>query len=203
MFKRDYIDLFRVVLGGNWEDSEGRLDALAKAKAQGKIRAIGGAVHRPEHLLQGLHRYPDVLEYVMVPASFYAPLLIREDRDVARTIRTHHTGVIAMKPMGAERQNSGYIFKLEPKGRVIEALRGKGLQLGKLAIKYLLQSDLVSSVIPTMNSVEEVLENVGASGDGELTEEERTFLQLYREEGDRVFPHILPDNDYWITPWKV
>ena len=202
-FKRDYIDLFRVVLSDDWNNSEQRLHALMKAKEQGKIRAIGGVVHHPEHLLEGLRRYSDVIEYIMAPACFYTPLLIREDGDLFPAVKKNHIGVIAMKPMGAADQEGGYIFKLKPKGRPFEELQQKGLSIGKLAIKYLLQSDVISSVLPTMNSVEEVLENVRASGDGPLTGEEARFLQEYREEADRTFSKILPENDYWITPWKA
>jgi aryl-alcohol dehydrogenase-like predicted oxidoreductase len=201
VFNRDYIDLYRVVLGGNWDDSEQRLTSLMKAKEQGKIRAVGGVVHYPEHLLEALKRYPD-LGYIMVPASFYAPRLIR-DEELISAIKRSNVGVIAMKPMGAADEESGYIFKLKPSGRDFETLKKKGLSLGKLTIKYLLQSDVIATALPAMNSVEEVLENVQASGDGPLTEEEEKFLQIYREEGDRSFAKILPENDYWITPWKV
>ena len=34
------------------------------------------------------------------------------------------------------------------------------MSLGNLAVKYLLQFDMVSTVLPAMNSVEEVLENL-------------------------------------------
>ena len=204
VFRRDAIDLFRVVLSKkDRDDIEQRLQTLVIAKEQGKIRAIGGVVHYPEDFLEALDRYSDVLEYMMAPASFYAPLLIREDGDLVPAIKKHRIGIVAIKAMGAADQKGGYIFKLTPGGRGFEALKKKGLNTGKLAIKYLLQSDVVSSVMPAMNSVEEILENVQASGDGPLTEEEEAFLQIYREEGDRMFPKILPEQDYWITPWRT
>jgi len=139
----------------------------------------------------------------MAPASFYTPLLIREDSALFPAITKNHVGVIAMKAMGADDREGGYFFKLNPRGRAFEELRRKGLRIGKLTIKYLLQSDAISSVLPTMNSIGEVLENVRASGDGPLTEDEARFLQMYREEADRTFSKILPENDYWITPWKA
>jgi len=202
VFKRDYIDLYRVVLGNDWDDSDQRLTTLMKAKEQGKIRSVGGVVHYPEHLLESLSKYPEILEYMIVPASFCAPLLILEDGELVPAIKESNVGIIAMKPMGAADEEGGYIFKLNPKGEAIEALRKKGLSLGKLAIKYLLQSDVIASVLPAMNSVEEVLENVQASGDGPLTLNEEKFLQIYREEAERDLGEILPERDYWITPWK-
>ncbi|MBC8235447.1 aldo/keto reductase [bacterium] len=201
VFKRDYIDLYRVVLGGNWDDSEQRLATLMKAKEQGKIRAVGGVVHYPEHLIEALKRYPE-LGYIMVPACFYAPRLIQDEKLIS-AIRKSDVGVIAMKPMGAADEEGGYIFKLKPSDQNFEALKKKGLSLGKLTIKYLLQSDVIATALPAMNSVEEVLENVQASGDGPLNEDEEKFLQIYQEEGGRSFPQILPENDYWITPWMM
>jgi len=203
VFKRDTIDLFRLVFNRDWDDSEQRLQVLVKAKEQGKVRSIGSVVHYPEALLEGLRRYPDTIEYVMAPASFCAPLLIRENRALVAEIRKHDIGVIAMKPMAAADQEGGYIFKLRPEGEAFAELKQKGLRLGKLAIKYLLQSDVVSCVLPAMNSVDEVLENAQASGDGPLTEDEDRFLQIYREEADRVFPKMLREDNYWVTPWKA
>ena len=76
------------------------------------------------------------------------------------------------------------------------------MSLGNLAVKYLLQFDMVSTVLPAVNSVEEVLENCRASGDGPLTEDEGRFLEIYRKESERAFQELLGDNDHWITPGK-
>ena len=63
-------------------------------------------------------------------------------------------------------------------------------------------ADMVSTVLPAMNSVEEGLENCRVSGDGPITEDEERFLEIYREESERAFQELLGDNDYGITPWK-
>ena len=201
-FKRDSIDLFRLVFAGDWEDSEQRLWGLMKAKEQGKIRAVGCVVHYPEHLLEGFRRYADEVEYAMVPASFCAPLLLQKEGQLAAEIGKLDAGVIAMKPMAAADQESGYIFKLKPESKELEELERKGLRLGKLAVKYLLQAEVVSCVLPAMNSVEEVLENASASGDGPLTGEEERFLEIYREAAERVFPEMLRADNYWVNPWR-
>ena len=107
-----------------------------------------------------------------------------------------------MKPMAAADQESGYIFKLKPESKELEELERKGLRLGKLAVKYLLQAEVVSCVLPAMNSVEEVLENASASGDGPLTGEEERFLEIYREAAERVFPEMLRADNYWVNPWR-
>ena len=204
VFKRDTIDLYRVVLSKrDWDDSEERLNTLAKAREQGKIRAIGGVVHYPEHFLEGLRRFPDLLDFMMAPVSIFAPLVVCEDREIAPALRAGDLGFMAIKALGAYRDGEANIRKLHPEGEEFEALEAKGLTIGRLAIKYLLQSDLVSTVVPTMNSIDEVLEDVSASGDGPLTEDEERFIQAYREEGERPFPEIIREDNYWITPWKV
>ncbi|MFC1525744.1 aldo/keto reductase [Candidatus Latescibacterota bacterium] len=202
VFKRDTIDLYRLVLRENYEDSDARLEGLLKAKEQGKIRAIGGVVHYPQHIIDGLKRYPDAIEYAMVPASFCAPLLMAQDGELAQALQQHDVGVIAMKPMAAADEEGGYIFKLHPQSEELEALRRKGLTLGKLAVKYVLQSPVVSSVLPAMNSIEEVREDAAASGDGPMTGDEKRFLDIYREEADRVFPEMLREDNYWVGPWQ-
>ena len=100
-FGRDYIDLYRLVFAGDWEDSEKRLQALIKCREQGKIRSIGCIVHYPEHLLEGLERYAEAIEFAMAPASFCAPLLIREDRELVAAMGKCDVGVIAIKAMAA------------------------------------------------------------------------------------------------------
>ncbi len=203
VFKRDSIDLYRLVLAGKWDDSEQRLETLVEAQRQGKIGSIGAVVHYPEHLLEGFRRFPGVFGYIMAPVSFCAPLLIREDCDLVPAIRQHDVGVMAIKAMAAADQQGGYIFKLAPAGDELQALRQRGLSLGTLAVKYLLQSDVVSTVMPAMNSAEEILDNVRASGDGALTADEQRFIEIYQEEAARVFPDMLRDGNYWVDPWKA
>ena len=202
VFRRDAIDLYRLVFGGNWEDSELRLQALVRAKEQGKVRAVGAVVHYPEHLRQGLERYADAVEFTMVPVSFCAPLVIREDRELAPLLRRHQVGVIGMKPMAAADHEGGYVFKLTPPPAALSEPWAQGMNLGKLAVKYVLQSEVVSSVLPAMNSVGEVEDNAQGSGDGPLTAAEERFLQVYREEADRVFPEMLGADNYWVGPWR-
>ena len=202
VFERDAIDLYRLVLRDDHDDGDRRMEGLLKAKEQGKIRAIGGVVHYPEHLLHGLRRYPEAIDYAMAPASFCAPLLIREDRELAPLLRQRDVGVIAMKAMAAADEEGGYIFKLRPQSEELEALERKGLRLGKLAVKYLLQSPVVASVLPAMNSIEEVRADASASGDGPLTQDEERFLEIYREEAERVFPEMLREDNYWVKPWR-
>ena len=199
---RDVIDLYRAVATGDWDASDQRMEGLTQARDQGKIRAIGCVAHQPEHLLEGLTRYEDVVEYAMMPVSFCAPLVMREDGAMALELKNRDVGVIAIKPMAAADEEGGYIFKLQPESEELAELKQKGMRLGTLAVKFLLQSEVISCVLPAMNSVKEVLQNVRASGDGPLTEEEARFLEIYREEAERVFPTMLREGEYWVTPWK-
>ena len=203
VFERDSIDLFRLVLKGDPDDAGQRMTSLLKAKEQGKIRAIGGVVHYPEHLVQGLEQFPDEIDYMLVPASFCAPLAIAEDRELAPLMTGRDLGIIAMKAMAAADDAGGYIHKLSPDSDELDRLRAEGLSLGKLAVKYLLQSPIVASVLPAMNSIDEIREDASACGDGPLTEDEKRFLEIYRDEAERVFPEMLRDDNYWVSPWQA
>ena len=203
VFGRDTIDLYRFVVSDKRGPWEGRLDALLRAKRQGKVRSVGMVVHDPKDLLSGLERRGAEVEYVMAPVTFYSTLVIDPTREVSTALRRHQVGLIAMKPMGAADAHGSYMHKLRPAGEEFDRLRAKGLSIGKLAVKFLLQSDLVSTVMPAMNAEPEVLENVEACGDGALTGDEQRFLDLYRAEADRSLHAMLPKHDYWIGPWKA
>ena len=115
----------------------------------------------------------------MVPASFCAPRAVLPEQELAPLLQQADLGVIAMKQMAAADRESGYIYKLQPPTEKLAELVQPGMSLGNLTVKYLLQFDMVSTVLPAMNSmleVLEVLENCRASGDGPLTGDEERFL---------------------------
>ena len=87
---------------------------------------------------EGLRRFGDVVEYVMVPASFCTPRAVLPERELAPLLQQADLGVIAMKPMAAADQESGWIYKLQPPGEKLAELVQPGMSLGNLAVKYLL-----------------------------------------------------------------
>jgi len=115
IFKTDYIDLYRFVLTGNIKENEKRLSALLKLKREGKIRAVGAAVHVPSQTLSALKKYPEKLDFLMIPISYCFPRAISEGEPIAEQIRKYEIGVIAMKPLCGEYEQGGsHLLRIKP-----------------------------------------------------------------------------------------
>jgi len=77
-----------------------------------------------------------------------------------------------------------------------------GLTLRRIGIKALLQYPSVSTVMPTMNDTEEVLENVRASEAGKLTEEEQRFIETCRRAVFSKDPKMVLKENHWLWHWR-
>ncbi|WP_027307621.1 aldo/keto reductase [Caloramator sp. ALD01] len=137
--RTDYIDLYQL---HNVKDEEtlkqvmtegGALEALLEAKNSGKILHIGITSHSLD-LLKKVLEY-DVFETIMYPYN------IVEDQaeNLFEEANRRDIGVIAMKP-----------------------LAGGALEDGELAISYILNNKNISTVIPGMDSIEQVKQNISA-----------------------------------------
>ncbi|MEM2926384.1 MAG: aldo/keto reductase [Candidatus Bathyarchaeia archaeon] len=204
VFKTDRIDLYRFVY--HWmdegkEENERRISSLIEAKRKGKVVAIGVAVHRPSETVDALRRYGEILDFIMAPLAYCFRKAISQEGGIAPKIRAYGLGLIAMKPLCGHGETGGsHLLSLTPPAEKVSILKAKGLSLGKAAIKALLQSDLVSTVMPTMNSVEEVLDNAGASGSGPLSKEEEFLLDLYWKELEKRGKGALGPQ-HWLWNW--
>ncbi|SHF38166.1 aldo/keto reductase [Caloramator proteoclasticus] len=137
--RTDYIDLYQL---HNVKDEEtlkqvmtegGALEALLEAKNSGKILHIGITSHSLD-LLKKILEY-DVFETIMYPYN------IVEDQaeKLFEEAKERDIGVIAMKP-----------------------LAGGALEDSELAISYILNNKNISTVIPGMDSIEQVKQNISA-----------------------------------------
>lgn len=137
--RTDYIDLYQL---HNVKDEEtlkqvmaegGAVEALIEAKNSGKILHIGITSHSLD-LLKKVLEY-DVFETIMYPYN------IVEDQaeNLFEEANRRDIGVIAMKP-----------------------LAGGALEDSELAISYILNNKNISTVIPGMDSIEQVKQNISA-----------------------------------------
>lgn len=138
--KTDYIDLYQL---HNVKDEEtlrqvmaedGALKALIEAKREGKVLHIGITSHSLDFLKKILEY--DVFETIMYPYN------IVEDQaeELFKEANKRDIGIIAMKP-----------------------LAGGALEQSELAISYILNNKNISTVIPGMDSIEQVKQNIMAS----------------------------------------
>jgi len=204
VFRTDHIDLYRFVISENAEENGKRLHALLQAKAEGKIQTVGGVCHVPSLTVKALKDYPIELEFLMLPATFCFPRALSQKTRIGHLINQLDTGVIVMKPFtGHVGDAPAHLFELNPRDPELEDLKRKGLRLGKAILKALLQYPLVSTVMPSMDEVEEVLENVSASGAGALTGEEERLLEGYRRELFSKDPKTVLKEHRWMWNWRL
>ena len=147
----DYIDLYQI---HNPNDAQldtvlapgGAMEALRKAKAQGKIGHIGLTAHSLNVFERALTL--DEIETIMFPYN----IVERQGEALIDLCREKNIGFIAMKP-----------------------LAGGAIEDAQTAMRYIIANPNVTVVIPGMYCAQEVWQNVNAADNAApLTEQERS-----------------------------
>lgn len=145
-FNRDYIDLYQLHLISSMEELDtvlgpnGAMETLHRYKEQGFIKHIGITGHKPEVLIKALDIYP--FATVQVP---FNPLET-QSIELLEYAKSKGVGTIIMKP-----------------------LAGGALTSPTACIKYILNQPFVDTVIPGMESLEQVQQNFEASQNSSLS----------------------------------
>jgi len=161
--RRDRIDLFQFH-GVNDDDQleqvfapGGALEALRRARDEGKIAHIGITGHRRETLMNAVKQCDD-LTTVQVPFNLV-------ESDILDTLiplcQERDVGVIAMKPVG-----------------------GGNFTNAPLAIKWCINQP-ITVAIPGMATAEEVEQDVPVAREMDLTADEQALLEQMRSELDQ------------------
>lgn len=155
--RTDYIDLYQVH-NPSAKDLEqvlapgGALEALQEAKAAGKIGHIGITLHSVDLFRQAVDF--DWVETIMFPYN----IVESQGEDLIAKCKERNIGFICMKP-----------------------LAGGALDDATLALRYIMNNDAVTVVIPGMAEEKEILQNVAAVADTRpLTEEELAAIDVIR-----------------------
>ena len=155
-----YIDLYQI---HNLPEKEietvfgpgGAYEALAEAKAAGKIGHIGVTAHSADALKILVEQYSDCLETVMFPYN----IVEDQGREVLTLAREKGMGTIAMKP-----------------------LAGGNLDDYALALRYIAAAGVCDILIPGMGSPEEVDRNASVDLEAPFTPEEEAACAAVRRE---------------------
>ena len=140
----------------------GAIEALEEAKERGQIKYYGFSTHTLDYAINMIENHPE-FTLVMVPFNITTSQVCER---LFPVVRKHQTGVVGMKALAAR----GFLNVDINPGDF-----GRGLSVSIAAIKWVLQSSEISCTIPAMNSIEEVEENIRASGSA-LTDEEIKML---------------------------
>ncbi|MCR4441652.1 MAG: aldo/keto reductase [Peptococcaceae bacterium] len=160
----EYIDLYQCHNVRSREDIEkitapgGALEALHKAREAGKIRFIGLSGHRPPVIMEAIKT--GAFDTIQVPYNFIERQVEEELLPLARR---EQLGIIVMKP-----------------------LAGGAFSRPDLALRFLLAAD-VSTIIPGMDSLEQVEQNAALAARPEPLEQPELeyLLKEAKEVGNR------------------
>lgn len=153
-FQTDYIDLYQLHFVKDektYQDvmaENGAYKALLEAQKDGKIGYIGITAHKKEVLELALE--DDLFDTIQYP---YNPIE-RHGEYLFERAKKQNVGVIIMKPIA-----------------------GGAFDQGELSIKYILNNQNVTCVIPGMETSELVLKNVEAGKDIRLSKEDHQKIQ--------------------------
>ena len=134
---------------------DGAYEALAEARAAGKVGHIGVTCHSADAMKILVERYSDKLETVMFPFN----IVEDQGKDILLLAREKGMGTIAMKP-----------------------LAGGNLEDWNLALRYIAASGVMDIAIPGMGSPEEVERNAAVDLTAPLTQEELDRCAAIRKE---------------------
>jgi aryl-alcohol dehydrogenase-like predicted oxidoreductase len=183
---QEYTDLWRITCfepGGRhtFNTACEIVDALEKAKKQGKARFIGFSTH-DRHWIQFMIEYFPQIDCVCFP---FTTMSRRAQTDsVFDALKKHDIGAFGIKPYAA--------------GSLFTKNREENMKRGRLALRYILASNTVIP-IPGLNSIEELNNAVKA------VKERREFDLKEQAHLDAVNHHALaslPSNYQWLKQWQ-
>lgn len=151
--KSDYIDLYQIhnLKPEEFEtifDKDKAYRALLEAKQEGKIRNIGITSHSLDTIQMAIKT--DKFSTIQFPYN----IVENQADEVFKEANKKGIGIIVMKP-----------------------LAGGALDDAKLAIKYILSKQYIDVVIPGMENVDQVKENVSTLENIDLTEEDNIKIE--------------------------
>ncbi len=164
-FNTDVIDLYQIHNVGKQSDfdkifsEDGAYQAALQAQKEGKIRFIGITSHIKEMASQLI----ETKKFATLQFPFNA--IENQGMELFARAKELDMGIIAMKPLG---------------GGILE-------DVSDAAIKYIIQSDMVSVAIPGMNTPRQVEQNVLAAKGDSLTANEKQELDKLAAEIGKDF----------------
>jgi aryl-alcohol dehydrogenase-like predicted oxidoreductase len=191
LLQADYADLLNMHMPErNYSQQRltAALEVLQELKEEGKIGFIGSSSHQPRFLGELIRKY-DCFDSVMIRYNYH----LQEARDVIFPLaKTLEVGVVVMKPLAWPYYGIPFT-RFNPKG-------GGSYTPAQHALRWILNSSEVSTVVPGMNSQEELEENVAAikkEGDADKRLLERYLQTALGPQAQEKLTNMLrnPDAD--------
>jgi hypothetical protein len=193
--KLDYVDLWRIVMDEtSSRHTKGEVDemmeALAKARQQGKTRFTGLSSHDRPHIKWMIETYPEEVQVVVMP--YTAKSKVRPTDSVFEAIIGHDVGCLGIKPFAANSLFKGDSTPGNPNAEEDD-------RLARMAIRYILSNPAITAPIPGMINTHQV-DNM-ARAVKERRQLDLAEAQELNEAMDRAWAS-LPEDYQWLKGWE-
>ena len=193
--KLDYVDLWRITMheqSGNHTNAEvdEMMGALEKAKQRGKVRFTGASSHDRPHIKWMIETYPTVFQVVVTP--YTAKSKVRPKDSVFDAVEKYDMGVFGIKPFAGNSLFKGDSSPGNPRAEEDD-------RLARLAIRYILATNVITAPIPGMINEHQVDNVVKAIKERrELDTAEAKELEQAMDEAWAK----LPPHRQWLKDWE-
>ena len=206
VFGKDCIDLVRIHTTSKDAPQWAWWDKLLKWKEEGKIRAIGMPIHRPNELDAVLGEVP--IDFVIFPFNFYHnwTWASREKQesspgnydDLVSRLKERGIGIISMKPFAGDHLAA-------PFKRLAATLDESGtVKYAQACLRYVLNSGLpIDTTLCGMFNPYQVYENIAAYFNPVMSDAERGILLGIRQQAQKIAEHTLPPHYRFLHQWAA
>lgn len=193
--KLEYVDVWRITMlsqSGRHTEAEvdEMMDALEKARKQGKVRFTGLSSHDRTHIKWMIEKYPETVQVVCTPYTAKTKELPKDS--VFETMRKYNVGFFGIKPFAS---NSLFKGDSSPDSPAAE----QDDKLARMAIRYILGNPAMTAPIPGMINTHQVDNMAQAVKERrELDKAEARELEAAMDEAWAK----LPANYQWLKDWE-
>ena len=172
LLQTDYVDVFTLAIVENSYQAdrlEAALDAVEDFRKRGLLNFVGISGHDPA-LMARIIEETDRIDTVLTRINF----VLGRSQQLLDSARRKNVGISVMKPFCWDCYGVSFV---PVRRRLIDSLPSAGPTAAQLAIGWILLSREVSTVVPGINSIEELIEDAEA---GDLEPENLDFSILER-----------------------
>jgi len=192
----DYVDLWRISMEINTgakqteKEVEISIEALARARKQGKVRFTGVSSHDREWLKTAVEKYPEVMQVILTPYTAASKELPQDS--LFESVRKCDVGVFGIKPFASNSLFAGDSSPDSPNAEEDD-------KRARLAIRYILGNPAITAPIPGLVSTHQVDNVVKAVRERrELDKTEKAALDKAMDEAWAK----LPADYQWLRDWE-
>ena len=192
----EYADLWRISMEMDTaarqteKEVEITVEALARARKQGKVRFTGVSSHDRVWLKGAVEKYPEVMQIILTPYTAATRELPKDS--LFDAVRKCDVGVFGIKPFASNSLFKGDSSLASPTAEEDD-------RLARMAIRYILANPAVTAPIPGLINNHQV-DNVALA-----VKERRELDKAEKAELDKAMNEAwarLPPDYQWLKDWE-